>query len=199
MGTVFALAREAAAMDLAEIETLLESDLHEARAGALRIMAEQAKAKRTTPERRRELYELYLRRIDRIDNWDLVDLGAWEVVGRYLIDQPRDILYTLAASGNVWERRTAIYATIAFLRNGESDDAFAISELLVDDPHDLVHKAVGGVLRWAGDLDLPRLRAFLDRHASTMPRVMLRYAIEHLDADERARYMGVGAARGKRA
>ena len=192
MGTVFALAREFAAMEPGEIERLLESDLHEARAGALRIMAEQSKAKRTAPERRRELYELYLRRIDRIDNWDLVDLGAWDVVGRYLVDQPRGILDELAVSENVWERRTATYATIAFLRRGESEDAFRIAERLVHDPHDLVHKAVGGVLRLAGDVDGVRLRAFLDRYAPTMPRVMLRYAIEHMDAPERADYLGRG-------
>lgn len=189
MGTVFALARAAVAMPLDEIERLLDSPIHEARAGALRVMAEQAKARRATPEHRRALYELYLRRLDRIDNWDLVDLAAWDVVGRYLLDQPRDILDELARSEDMWARRTAILATLAFIRAGQTDDAFRIAETLVDDPEDLIHKATGGVLRAAGDVDRARLRAFLATHAATMPRTTLRYAIEHFDAVERAAYL----------
>jgi 3-methyladenine DNA glycosylase AlkD len=97
----------------------------------------------------------------------------------------------LARSENLWERRTAIYATLHFIRSGEADDAFTIAEILVDDPQDLVHKAVGGTLRDAGKKHRDRLLAFLDRHAATMPRVMLRYAIEHLDAPMRAHYLGL--------
>ena len=189
MGTVFALARAAADMPLDEIERLLESPVHEARAGALRVMAEQAKARRTTPEHRRALYDLYLRRLDRIDNWDLVDLAAWDVVGRYLLDQPRDVLDELARSDDLWARRTAILATLAFVRAGQTDDTFRIAAILVDDPEDLIHKATGGMLRAAGDVDRGRLEAFLAIHAATMPRTTLRYAIEHFDAEERASYL----------
>ena len=189
MGTVFALARSARSMPLDEIERLLESPIHEARAGALRIMAEQAKQRGATDADRRTLYDLYLRRLDRIDNWDLVDLGAWEVVGRYLVDHPRDALDMLAASDDVWARRTAVLATIAFIRIGQTDDAFRIAKRLVDDPHDLVQKAVGGVLRCAGDVDRTRLLAFLEIHAATMPRTTLRYAIEKLEPAERAAWL----------
>ena len=116
MGQVFALAKEFADMDLAGIETLLDEPFHEPRAGAVRIMATQARGKRTPDTQRRALYELYLRRHDRINDWDLVDLGAWDVVGRWLVDKPRDVLDELARSSNMWERRTAILATMAFIR-----------------------------------------------------------------------------------
>ena len=189
MGTVFALARAARAMPLDEVERLLESPIHEARAGALRIMAEQSKARGATDADRRARYELYLRRLDRIDNWDLVDLGAWEVVGRYLVDHPRGVLDELAASDDVWARRTAILATIAFIRVGQTEDAFRLAERLADDPHDLVQKAVGGVLRYAGDVDRPALERFLGVHAATMPRTALRYAVEKLGPAERAAWL----------
>jgi len=191
MGQVFALAKEFKALPLPEIEALLDSPIHEVRAGGVNIMAYQAAAKSTSEQRRRELFELYLRRHDRIDNWDLVDLGAWDVVGRYLDDKPRDPLYTLAASAVTWERRTAILATLFFVRHGDLDDTFRIAVMLVHDPHDLVQKAVGGVLREAGKHDRTRLLSFLDAHAATMPRTALRYAIEHLDADGRAYYLGL--------
>ncbi|MFF3601957.1 DNA alkylation repair protein [Kitasatospora indigofera] len=181
MGTVFALARDHAALPLDEIEALLDDDIHEARAGALRIMANRAKAKSTDDPTRRQLYELYLRRHDRINNWDLVDLGAWDVVGGWLRDHPREVLYRLAESESLWERRTAMLATLAFVRRGELDDAYAIAERLLGDPEDLVRKPIGAVLRAAGDRDEERLRAFLDRHGPSMARVTLRFAIEHFD------------------
>src|SRR5918997_2341585 len=134
MGQVFALAKEFVDMPPDEVEKLLESPIHEARAGALSIMGKQATRRRTTDERRRELYELYLRRTDRIDDWDLVDISAHHVVGGYLADKPRDVLYELARSPNMWERRIAMYATLAFLRAGEVEDTFALAEILVDDP-----------------------------------------------------------------
>jgi 3-methyladenine DNA glycosylase AlkD len=189
MKHVFELSKEFREMPPGEIEKLLESRIHEARAGGVKIMAYQA-ASKTTPEgRRRELFELYLRRHDRINDWDLVDLGAWDVVGRYLVDKPREVLYQLARSTNVWERRTAILATLYFVRQGDLDDTFRIAEELANDDHDLVQKAVGGLLREAGKHDRGRLLRFLDDHAATMPRTMLRYAIEHLDKDQRANYM----------
>lgn len=191
MGTVFDLAKAFVAMEPDEIERLLESDIHEARAGAVSIMAKQAGAKKTGDERRRELYELYLRRHDRINNWDLVDLGAWNVVGRYLADKPRDVLYALARSETLWERRTAILATLHFVKQGEADDALAIAEILAGDGEDLIQKAVGGVLRSLTGKHKGRLKAFLDAHAATMPRTMLRYALEHCTPEEKAHYMRV--------
>lgn len=192
MGDVFTLAKQFMGMPAAELEKLMESKLHEVRAGAMSIMDKDARSKRTTPERRTELYKLYLRRHDRINNWDLVDLAAVYVIGGYLHDKPRKPLYTLARSKNMWERRTAIVATGYFLRHGEVDDTFAIAEMLLKDKEDLLHKAVGGWLRFAGDQDPARMRAFLDKYAASMPRTMLRYAIEHLKPAERKRYMAAG-------
>jgi 3-methyladenine DNA glycosylase AlkD len=194
MGDVFALAGEFADLPPEEIEQLLESPFHEVRAGGLKIMAKQAARTRTPERRRRELFDLYLRRMDRINNWDLVDVSAIDVIGRYLVDKPRDVLYELARSPDLWERRTAIVSTAFFLRQGDLDDTFRIAELLLHDEHDLIHKAVGGWLREAGKRDRPRLLRFLDEHAATMPRTALRYAIEHLDKDQRAHYLGLRQA-----
>jgi 3-methyladenine DNA glycosylase AlkD len=118
------------------------------------------------------------------------------VVGRYLFDKPRDALYGLARYENVWERRTAIVATSYFIRQDDLSDTFAIGRMLLGDGHDLIHRAVGGWLHEAGKKDRRRLLGFLDKHAAAMPRTMLRYAIvryaiEHLDEDERTHYMGM--------
>jgi 3-methyladenine DNA glycosylase AlkD len=197
MGAVFAAARANAGMELDQIERLLEHDAHEVRAGAVRIMAEQAKARTTTDERLQALAALYLRRHDRIDDWDLVDLGAWEVLGRSLVDRPRDVLDELAGADDPWRRRSAITATFAFIRQGELDDTFRIAKRLLHDPHDLVNKAVGWALRNAGDHDAPRLLAFLETHGATMPRVTLRNAIEKLPQPERRRLLGIAAGTAK--
>jgi DNA alkylation repair enzyme len=192
MRAVFALAKAEIEMSPGEIELLLESPVHKARVGAVSVMDFQARRGRTREDRRRELFELYLGRHDRIDTWDLVDRAAPHVVGGYLADRPRDVLYSLARSEVVWERRTAIVATWFFIRRDEVDDTFAIAELLVDDEEDSMHKAVGGWVREAGKRDPARLVAFLDRHAATMPRTALRYAIEKLDKPTRAHYMALG-------
>lgn len=191
MGQVFALAKEFIDMPLDEIEKLLESPIHEVRAGALSIMGKQAVRKKTPDIRRKELFDLYIRRHDRVNNWDLVDLGALYVVGIYLFDKPRDILYKLAQSDNLWERRTAIIGTAHFIKQGDVGDTFKIAEMLLNDDQDLVHKAVGWMLRAAGGADRQRLLTFLDRHAATMPRTLLRYAIEHLDKDQRDHYLSM--------
>jgi 3-methyladenine DNA glycosylase AlkD len=192
MGTVFNLAKEFIAMPAAEVERLLESPVHEARAGACSIMGKAASHKKATLERREELYELYLRRHDRIDDWDLVDLAAYQVIGAWLLDKPRDPLYELARSTFWPERRTAIVATAAFLRRGEVDDTLAISEMLLGDDHVLVHKGAGWMLRYAGEADRDRFIDFLDEHAAQMPRPMLRAAIENLDKPQRAHYLKLG-------
>lgn len=190
MGTVFELARQFVAMPLEAIETLLESEIHEARAGAVSIMAKQYGHKTTTDARRSELAALYLRRHDRINNWDLVDLGAHQVLGAWLLDRDRSALYGLARSASLWERRSAMFATLAFVRKGQCDDSLALAEILVADPQDLIHKVVGGMLREVAKQDKKRVEAFLQRHAHSMPRVMLRYAIEHFTPEERAGWLG---------
>jgi hypothetical protein len=191
MGDVFRLASELVDMPPDEIEKLLESPVHEARAGGLSIMGKQASSRRTPESRRKELYDLYLRRTERINGWDLVDISAHHVVGGWLLDKPRDVLYQLARSPRWWERRLAMFATLAFVRKGEVDDTFRLAEILIDDDHDLVQKVVGGMLREVGKQDRARLLAFLDQHAATAPRVLLRDAIEHLDPERRARYLGM--------
>jgi len=194
MGQVFTLAKEFIEMPPGEIEKLLESPIHEARAGALSVMDKQARSKKTPESRRKELFDLYIRRHDRINNWDLVDLGALYMVGSYLFDKPRDILYKLARAKNIWERRTAIVGTAYFIRKGDVTDTFKIAEMLVNDKEDLVHKATGWMLRFAGEKDRQKLLGFLDRHAATMPRTLLRYSIERLDKKQRDHYMGLKKA-----
>jgi 3-methyladenine DNA glycosylase AlkD len=195
MGQIFALAKECMNMPPAEIEALLESPIHEIRVGAVSIMDWQARDRKTPAERRRALFDLYIRRHDRINTWDLVDRSAIFVVGDYLLNKPRDILNTLAESAWPMERRTAILSTYAFIRRGDLDDTFRIAERLLDDEHDLVHKAAGWMLREAGKRDQPRLLKFLDAHAVTMPRVMLRYAMEKLDKGQRDSYLAMGRIR----
>lgn len=191
MGQVFALAKEFMDMPPDEIEKLLESHVHEVRVGAVSIMDWQARNKKTPESRRKELFDLYIRRHDRIDNWDLVDRSAPYVVGGYLFDKPRDILYKLARSKNLWERRTAIISTGYFIRQGDVADSFQIAEILVNDDHDSIHKATGWMLREAGNQDRQSLLSFLDQYAATMPRTALRYAIEHLDQEQRGYYMSM--------
>ena len=187
-GRVFKLAKQFNRLPIAEIERLLERPYYEARLAAVAIMDLQARSKRATAEDRRALFDLYLRRHDRINNWDLVDRAAPYVVGGYLADRPRDVLYELARSASPWERRTSIVATYFFIRTGEVEETFGIAEVLARDDHDLVQKAVGSWVREAGKQDRARLMRFLDAHAGTMPRVTLRYATEKLDPDTRASY-----------
>src|SRR5262249_9224761 len=189
IGKIFPVAKQFVQMSLRDVERLLDSPYYEVRMGAVSIMDFQARSKRTTPEQRKELFDLYIRRHDRINNWDLVDRAAPHVVGSYLADKPRELLYRLARSRNPWERRTAIVSTWYFIRAGEIEDTFAIAEILVNDKHELVQKGVGSWVREAGKRDQKRLVRFLERHASSMPRTMLRYAVEKLPASERARFM----------
>jgi 3-methyladenine DNA glycosylase AlkD len=189
MGTVFKFAQEYIDMLPAEIEKMLISPIHEIRAAALSVMSKQARRKKTPEERRKELYELYLKRHRHINNWDLVDVSCIYVVGGYLFDKPKKILYRLAKSKNMWERRTAIVSTAYFIKRGELEDAFKIAESLLKDKEDLIHKATGWMLRYAGDKDRAKLTAFLDKHAGVMPRTALRYALEHFDKKSRAYYM----------
>jgi hypothetical protein len=194
MGQIFALAKAHMDMPLAEIRALLASSNHLARVGAVSIMDFQARSRKTPEDQKRALFELYLERHDLIDTWDLVDRSAIWVVGEYLVDKPREPLYQLARSDRPMERRTAILSCFAFIRRGDLEDAFRIVELLVNDADDSVHKAVGWMLRELGKQDEARLRAFLDEHAATMPRVMLRYSIEKLDPAVRASYLAKKAS-----
>jgi len=194
MGQVFALAKEFMDMPLSEVEKLLESNIHEVRVGAVSIMDFQARSKKTSAERRKELFDLYLKRHDRINTWDLVDRSAIYVVGSHLFDKPRKVLYKLARSKSMPERRTAIVATLYFIGKGDVADAFKLAEKMLHDKEDLIHKANGWALRFAGDKDRPQLVNFLDKHAASMPRVTLRYALEHFDKPQRDHYLGLKKA-----
>jgi 3-methyladenine DNA glycosylase AlkD len=176
-----------AQLPLADTLELLRSDVHEERLLALVVMVERHK--RGDAEERRAIHDAYLAHTAYVNNWDLVDASAPEIVGGELLDGPRDVLDRLAASPSVWDRRIALLATFPFIRAGQLDDTYRLAERLLDDPHDLIHKAAGWMLREAGARDEPRLVAFLDRHAPAMPRTMLRYALEKVAPDERARLM----------
>ena len=191
MGQVFALAKESMDMPLEEVERMLESPIHEMRVGAVSVMDFQARSKKTSEERRKELFDLYIKRHDRINSWDLVDRSAPYVVGGYLFDKKRDALYKLARSKIMPERRTAIVGTGYFIRQGEVEDTFKIAELLLEDKEVLIQKAVDWMLRAAGDVDRKKLLSFLDKHAATMPRTLLRYSTEKLDKKQREYYLSL--------
>jgi len=191
MGQVFKIAKEYIDMPLNEIERLLESPVHEVRVAAVSIMDFLARNRKTSAEQRKQLFDLYIRRHDRINCWDLVDRSAPHVVGGFLVDKSRDPLYQLAYSSIVWERRTAIVSTLFFIGKGDVSDTFRISEMLLPDTEEFVQKAVGWALRSAGGRELPR---FLEQHAANMPRITLRYAIEKLDKPMREYYLGMQKA-----
>jgi 3-methyladenine DNA glycosylase AlkD len=191
MGQLFTLAKEFNGMPVNEIEKLLESPVHEVRAGAVSIMDKESRTKTISPARLKDFYELYMRRHDRINNWDLVDLGCLHMTGSYLFDRSHAVLYKLAKSKNTWERRTAILSTCYFIRKGDLTDTFKIAEMLVNDKEDLIHKATGWMLRFAGDKAPKILVSFLDKYAATMPRTLLRYSIEKLNPKQREHYLGM--------
>lgn len=191
MGAVFDLAKSALDLPADQLETLLEQPTHEVRALACSIMGKSAAHRASDEARRTALYELYLRRHDRIDQWDLVDLAARDVIGAHRLERDRAPLDRLAASDFWPERRTALVATFAFLKRGQTDDAFALADRLALDEAPFVQKAVGWVLRTAGDLDEARLVALVERRAATMPRVALRAAIEHLPKEDRTRVLAL--------
>lgn len=166
-----------------ELHRLLMSEYHEARLCALLIMVE--KCNKADCDTHKEILEFYLQHTTRINNWDLVDLSAPAVVGDYLADKPRDLLYRLADSHLLWENRIAIVATWALIRRGDIDDIYALAVKLMGHRHDLIQKAIGWMLREAGKHDHKRLYEFVDVNRNHMPRTMLRYAIEKFTEEER--------------
>lgn len=181
------LAREFRSLSLPAIEKLLASKWHEARLLALIVLTHQFE--RGDDAARGAIYRLYLRNTKRINNWDLVDVSAPRIVGPYLEKRDRSVLTRLARSKSLWERRIAILATQHFIRKGELEDTFRIAEILIDDEHDLIHKAAGWMLREAGKRDRKAEEAFLAKHYATMPRTMLRYAIELFPPALRRRFL----------
>jgi 3-methyladenine DNA glycosylase AlkD len=177
------------ALSPAEAGTLLHSPVHEERLTAVFVLVRQFRS--GGEEVRRQVAEVVLANTDRLDNWDLVDSCAPYVLGPWLAGRDRSVLDRLAASDLVWERRTAVMATFAFIRDGEFGPTLGLARRLLHDPHDLVHKAVGWMLREIGARDRATAERFLDEHAPDMPRVMLRYAIEKFPAERRRHYLGL--------
>jgi len=180
-------------MDFDGIRELLSSPVHEHRlTGLLVLVARYSKA---DADGRKRIFDFYLTNTAGINNWDLVDLSAPNIVGIYMLSGDRSLLRKLAASRNVWERRIAVVATHAFIREGQFDDTLAISEMLLDDKHDLIHKAVGWMLREVGKRDQTAEERFLKKHCTRMPRTALRYALEKFGETKRKRYMEAKATR----
>jgi 3-methyladenine DNA glycosylase AlkD len=174
-------------LPLPELDTLLKHKVHECRLAALQILVEQYR--RGDEKERDRIAKFYVARAKYINNWDLVDLSAPNILGPHLLHRKRNVLYRFARSKNLWERRISILSTLAFIRAGEFDDTLAIAELLLNDDHDLMHKAVGWMLREVGKRSLVTEKAFLDKHVSRMPRTALRYAIERFPERERRAYL----------
>ena len=185
------VAKKYSGLSLAEIDKLIKSKIHEERLVALLILVDKTKKEK---EVKREIVEFYLAHTAYINNWDLVDLSAGYIVGKYLLKRDRKILLKLAQSKNLWERRIAMIATFAFIYEGEFEWTFKIAKILLHDEHDLIQKAVGWMLREVGKrVSQKELEDFLKENAKTMPRTMLRYAIERLPEPKRQYYLKLRA------
>ncbi len=181
------IAKEFAHLDLLEIQVLLASPINEERSLALFILVRQyEKSKGPLKE---AIYQFYLNNLKYVNNWNLVDASAHLILGAHLKDKDRELLLTLAQSEIMWERRIAMVATWYFIRNQDLAWTFRLAHLLLNDKHDLIHKAAGWMLREAGKRNITELINFLDQHAEKMPRTMLRYAIEKLSVDQRKAYL----------
>lgn len=176
-------------LPLAEVAKFLISPIHEHRLTALLILVEQySQASETT---KAKIVKFYLARAKQINNWDLVDLSAPKILGDWLFNKDRIILNKLIKSKNLWERRIAMISTLAFIKVGETKDVWRLAKILLNDSHDLMHKATGWMLREAGKRDLNGLKKFLDEHKAKMPRTMLRYSIEKFNKLERQKYLKI--------
>lgn len=180
-------ARESQGISLAEIQQLLASPFHEERLFALLVLVRKFESGDDAV--RESIYKLYLDNLKYVNNWDLVDTTAPHIIGRWLEKRGKSLLYRLARSEVLWERRIAILSTFHSIRKNSFDDALAISALLMDDGEDLIHKAVGWMLREIGKRDIDAERAFLNEHYREMPRTMLRYAVERFPEKERKKYL----------
>lgn len=178
------VAHEFKDIDLEVIEELIQSPWHEMRMCALLILVDSSKK-----EVSKDTFDFYLSQTQHINNWDLVDLTAPQIVGKYLLNKDRDILYKLSESDLLWDNRIAIVSTLTFIRNNDLDDTYKLSFKMIHHKHDLMHKAIGWMLREAGKRDANRLYNFIKEHKSIMPRTMLRYSIEKFDKETRKELM----------
>ena len=174
-------------LSLNDLQELLNSKIHEHRFTALVILI--SKYRKAEESKKEEIFEFILKNTENINNWDLVDLSAPRIIGEYLLNKERSILYKLVKSNSLWERRIAILSTFTFIDDNDFEDALNISELLLHDEHDLIHNAVGWALREIGKRDQKAEERFLNKHYLHMPRTMLRYAIEKFSEKKRKKYL----------
>ncbi|PIP60144.1 DNA alkylation repair protein [Candidatus Uhrbacteria bacterium CG22_combo_CG10-13_8_21_14_all_47_17] len=184
-----AIAKKFQSFSLQDIEALLNSSWHEERLAGVIVLVETYK--KASKQIQAEIFRFYLNHVTHINNWDLVDVSAPTIVGGSLLHSPRKTLDVLAASKNIWERRIAIVSTLAFIRENDFKDTLRISELLLQDTHDLMHKACGWMLREVYKRSPYTLETFLKAHAEQMPRTMLRYAIERMPERQRKSWLRV--------
>ncbi len=181
------ISKKYADLNLPNIQKLLDSKIHEHRLAGLFILID--KFKKSDEENKGNIFNFYLKNTKNINNWDLVDLSAPKIVGNFLIGKQKDILYKLAESKSLWEKRISVLACFSFIGKEEFNDALRISEILLKDEHDLIHKAVGWMLREIGKKDEKILEDFLKRNYSKMPRTALRYSIEKFPEIKRKKYL----------
>lgn len=180
------LAKKYSSISFDNINSLLQSKIHEERLIALLILVDNYHKSNNNKE---SIYNFYLNNIEYINNWDLVDLTADKIMGNYLSDKHKDILFKLAKSDNLWERRISIISTFNFIKNNQFNETLKISQILLNDKHDLIHKAVGWMLREIGKRNQEIEEQFLQKNYKSMPRTMLRYAIERFPEEKRLAYM----------
>lgn len=185
------IAQKYSDLDLNDIGILLESKIHEIRFGALCILIKKYRETGNSKKDKKTIVNFYLKNLNRVNNWDLVDGSAPYILGNFLLNKDRSILTRLALSPNLWERRVAVLATFAFIKKGEHEWTFKLADLLLFDQEDLLQKAIGWMLREIGkNCGETILKSFLDKYYEKMPRIMLRYSIERLDTETRKHYLG---------
>jgi 3-methyladenine DNA glycosylase AlkD len=182
------IARRFRLLPTTEIQKLLDSPFHECRLTGILILVDHFQSAELESARKK-IYDCYLKNADRVNNWDLVDSSAHKIVGAYLLDKEHQPLFKLARARHLWKNRIAIIATLEFIKHDQFDTTLELSQILLNHPHDLIHKAVGWMLREVGKRNETPLLLFLQEHAPQMPRTMLRYAIEKLSPAERKRFM----------
>ncbi len=189
MPTMRSIAKNYTSMSLKDLQTLLESKIHEYRMVALVILVNKYKKSKKEKFQKREIYNFYLKNTRNINNWDLVDISCPHIIGEFCLIEGPGILRDLAKSDHLWEKRVSIVSTLRLIKEKRYGETLAISDMLINDEHDLIHKAVGWMLREVGKKNKGVLELFLKERYKSMPRTMLRYAIEKFPEDERKKYL----------
>jgi 3-methyladenine DNA glycosylase AlkD len=187
MGQQRKIAKSFLGIDFDDVKILLNSVYHEERMIGLLILV--YKYKNAEGKLKKKIFDFYIKNKKMVNNWDLVDVTTPNIIGDYLKDKDKKLLYIFSKSKNIWEKRMSILATFPFIKDGKFEDSFKISKILLFDEHDLIHKAVGWMLREVGKKNIKELRKFLDLNKSKMPRTMLRYSIERFPENLRLKYL----------